>query len=181
VKAVMKELKPLKLEKAQLAVHFEALSREQWGASGRERVRFEASMNPGTPMALLADIASGGELSRLMLALKVVMRKAEQPGLYLFDEIDTGTGGAVADAIGARLKNLSRGGQVIVVTHAPQVAAQGDYHLRISKSVSRGQTVTKVEPLDEAARADELARMLSGSEITAEARSAAKRLMQASA
>ena len=109
------------------------------------------------------------------------MRKAEQPGLYLFDEIDTGTGGAVADAIGARLKNLSRGGQVIVVTHAPQVAAQGDYHLRISKSVSRGQTVTKVEPLDEAARADELARMLSGSEITAEARSAAKRLMQASA
>lgn len=176
-KAVMKELKPLKMDKAQIAVRIEPLPKEQWGTAGQERVWFEASANPGVPMAPLHEIASGGELSRLMLALKVVMRKAEKPGLYVFDEIDTGTGGAVADAIGARLKKLSEGGQVLVVTHAPQVAAQGDHHLMIAKRVSKGQTVTSVVPLDATARQDELARMLSGAEITDEARGAAKRLL----
>lgn len=179
VKAVMKELKPLKMEKAQIAVKFDTLAEEQWSAGGKERVTFEASANPGIPLAPIAEIASGGELSRMMLALKVVMRKAEQPGLYLFDEIDTGTGGAVADAIGARLKKLAEGGQVMVVTHAPQVAAQGNHHLLIAKRTAKGQTQTNVMPLDAKQRQDELARMLSGSEITDEARSAAKRLLQA--
>lgn len=180
-RAVMKELKPLKLDSARMAVRLEPLPKEQWGPAGCERVQFEASMNPGVAMAPIAGIASGGELSRLMLALKVVMRKAEQPGLYLFDEIDTGTGGAVADAIGGRLKALAQGGQVIVVTHAPQVAAQAGHHLHIRKQVKGGKTQTQVELLDEAARQDELARMLSGSEVTDEARIAARRLLQVGA
>jgi DNA repair protein RecN (Recombination protein N) len=178
-RAIKKELAPLKMEKAQLAATLTKLPETGWGEAGVERVVFEASTNPGTPLKPLAEVASGGELSRLMLALKVVLPADETQNVYIFDEIDTGTGGAVADAIGARLKKLSQGGQVIVVTHAPQVAAQGDHHLHIQKRTARGATITEVTQLAADIRTDELARMLSGAEVTDEARSAAKRLLAA--
>lgn len=179
--AIMKELKPLKMEKAQVLFAMEPLAESQWGEAGMERVSLMASTNPGIPLAPLAEIASGGELSRMMLALKVVLRAKERPAIYVFDEIDTGTGGAVAEAIGARLKQLSAGGQVLVVTHAPQVAAQGDEHLLIAKKVEKGQTFTSIRLLKAAERQDEVARMLSGATITDAARDAAKQLMKASA
>lgn len=178
-KAILKELVPLKMEKTKLQFQFEPLAETSWSEAGNERVVIHASTNEGVPLAPLAAIASGGELSRLMLAIKVVLRKNTKAGLYVFDEIDTGTGGAVADAIGARLQALSKAGQVLVVTHAPQVAARGAHHLFISKSTSKGKTLTSICPLNQEQRMDELARMLSGSEITSEARSAAKRLLSA--
>lgn len=178
-KAILQELAPLKMEKTTLQFQFEPLAEANWSEAGNERVVIYASTNAGVPLAPLATIASGGELSRLMLAIKVVLRKNAKAGLYVFDEIDTGTGGAVADAIGARLQALSEAGQVLVVTHAPQVAARGSHHLFISKSTSKGKTLTSIIPLNQEQRMDELARMLSGSEITKEARSAAKRLLSA--
>lgn len=179
--AIAKELTPLKMEKAHVVFAMDTLPESQWGETGKERVQLVASTNPGIPLAPLSDIASGGELSRMMLALKVVLRAKDKEAVYVFDEIDTGTGGAVAEAIGVRLKHLSQGGQVLVVTHAPQVAAQGDRHLLIAKQVEKGQTFTHIRVLDTAERQDELARMLSGSTVTDAARSAAAQLMQASA
>lgn len=179
--AIARELTPLKMEKAHVVFAMETLPEAQWGEAGKERVQLVASTNPGIPLAPLSDIASGGELSRMMLALKVVLRAKDGEAIYVFDEIDTGTGGAVAEAIGVRLKHLSQGGQVLVVTHAPQVAAQGDRHLLIDKRVEKGQTFTHIRVLDNAERQDELARMLSGSTITDAARHAAAQLMQASA
>lgn len=179
--AIAKELKPLKMEKAQVLFALEPQPESLWGDAGMERLQLVASTNPGIPLAPLSEIASGGELSRMMLALKVVLSAQDRPSVYVFDEIDTGTGGAVAEAIGVRLKHLSQGGQVLVVTHAPQVAAQGDQHLLIAKKVEKGQTFTSIRVLSDAERQDEVARMLSGSTITEEARSAAKQLMRASA
>lgn len=179
--AIAKELKPLKMEKAQVSFTQEALPESQWGDAGKDRVQLVASTNPGIPLAPLGDIASGGELSRMMLALKVVLRAKDAQAVYVFDEIDTGTGGAVAEAIGVRLKHLSQAGQVLVVTHAPQVAAQGDAHLLIAKRVEKGQTFTTIRSLKTDERQDELARMLSGSTVTDAARHAAAQLMQASA
>lgn len=179
--AIAKELKPLKMEKAQVLFALEPQAESLWGDAGMERLQLVASTNPGIPLAPLSEIASGGELSRMMLALKVVLSAQDRPSVYVFDEIDTGTGGAVAEAIGVRLKHLSQGGQVLVVTHAPQVAAQGDQHLLIAKKVEKGQTFTSIRVLSDAERQDEVARMLSGSTITEEARSAAKQLMRASA
>lgn len=178
-KAIIKELVPLKMQKTRLQFVFEPLPETLWNAFGTQRIMMMASTNEGVPLAPLSAIASGGELSRLMLAIKVVMRKKNKAGLYVFDEIDTGTGGAVADAIGARLQALAEDGQVLVVTHAPQVAARGAHHLFISKNTHAGKTLTKITPLKQEARMNELARMLSGSEITQEARSAAKRLLAA--
>lgn len=179
--AIAKELKPLKMEKAQVLFSLEPQPESLWSDAGTDRLQLVASTNPGIPLAPLSEIASGGELSRMMLALKVVLSAKERPSVYVFDEIDTGTGGAVAEAIGVRLKHLSQGGQVLVVTHAPQVAAQGDQHLLIAKRVEKGQTFTSIRVLNDAERQDEVARMLSGSTITEEARSAAKQLMRASA
>ncbi len=179
--AIAKELAPLKMEKAQVLFAMEPLPEAQWGEAGKERVQLVASTNPGIPLALLAEIASGGELSRMMLALKVVLAAGDGSAVYVFDEIDTGTGGAVAEAIGARLKRLSAGGQVLVVTHAPQVAAQGDAHLLITKKVEKGQTFTHIRALSPHERQDEVARMLSGATVTDAARHAAAQLMQASA
>jgi DNA repair protein RecN (Recombination protein N) len=179
--AVAKELKPLKMDKAQVLYAQEVLSESQWNDAGCARVQLMASTNPGSPLAPLAEIASGGELSRMMLALKVVLNAKDTPSVYVFDEIDTGTGGAVAEAIGVRLKHLSAGGQVLVVTHAPQVAAQGERHLLITKQVEKGQTFTNIRVLSELERQDEVARMLSGSTVTDAARDAARQLMRASA
>jgi DNA repair protein RecN (Recombination protein N) len=181
------ELKPLKLEKARFQVAVEPLSDDRAGPDGADRVAFEISTNPGAPFGPLGDIASGGELARLALALKVSLanrRGADGEGagfgpVMIFDEVDQGVGGAVADAVGLRLKRLAQTGQVLVVTHSPQVAARADTHWRVSKTARADHTATAIETLDPAAREEELARMLAGAQITEAARAAARALMEA--
>jgi len=175
--AVMKELKPLKLEKTRFATVLTALGEAEWGPHGRERVHFEVATNPGTPAGPLAKVASGGELSRFMLALKVVLARTSPVPTLVFDEVDSGIGGAVAAAVGDRLHRLGQELQVLVVTHSPQVAARGAHHWRVEKSQAAQKTSTRVEELSADARREEIARMLSGASITAEARAAAASLM----
>jgi DNA repair protein RecN (Recombination protein N) len=177
-KAVNAELKPLKLERAQFSTQIES---EGEGPEGLERVEFWVRTNPGTRPGPLMKIASGGELARFLLALKVVLADRGSAPTLIFDEIDTGVGGATADAIGARLAQLSSGVQVIAVTHAPQVAARADRHYLISKdALAKGKRVaTRVTELEAEHRREEIARMLAGAEITAEARAAAERLIRA--
>jgi DNA repair protein RecN (Recombination protein N) len=177
--AVMTELAPLKLDAARFQTAVEPLPRDQWGAHGRDRVEFLVSTNPGAPFGALIKIASGGELSRFILALKVALAERGGAATLIFDEIDRGVGGAVASAIGERLSRLSREAQLLVVTHSPQVAARGDRHLLIAKSHDGLVTRTGVTPLDERQRREEIARMLSGVEITDEARAQAERLLAA--
>lgn len=177
VKAVMKELKPLKMGSTELRVAQHELPPQSWGAGGMHQVSFEVATNAGMPFGSLGKVASGGELSRLLLAMKVVLH-AGGATTAIFDEIDTGTGGAVAEAIGVRLRALAGEVQVMVVTHAPQVAALASHHLFISKDGSK-QVVTRVDVLDDTARAEEVARMLSGATISDEARKAAGKLLQA--
>lgn len=177
--AVAAELAPLKLDAARFRTVVEPLSREQWSAAGRDRVEFEVSTNPGAPFAPLIKIASGGELSRFILALKVALAEEGGARTLIFDEIDRGVGGAVASAIGERLSRLSAGAQLLVVTHSPQVAARGAHHLLIAKSHDGLVTRTSVRTLDEAERREEIARMLSGAQITDEARAQAERLLEA--
>jgi DNA repair protein RecN (Recombination protein N) len=177
-KAVNAELKPLKLERAQFTAQIEG---EGEGPEGLERVEFWVRTNPGTRPGPLMKVASGGELARFLLALKVVLADRGSAPTLIFDEIDTGVGGATADAIGARLAQLSSGVQVIAVTHAPQVAARADRHYLISKdALAKGKRVaTRVTELEAERRREEIARMLAGAEITAEARAAAERLIRA--
>jgi DNA repair protein RecN (Recombination protein N) len=177
-KAVNAELKPLKLERAQFTTQVES---EGEGPDGLERVEFWVRTNPGTRPGPLMKVASGGELARFLLALKVVLADRGSAPTLIFDEIDTGVGGATADAIGARLAQLSSGVQVIAVTHAPQVAARADRHYLISKdALAKGKRVaTRVSELAAEHRREEIARMLAGAEITAEARAAAERLIRA--
>lgn len=180
--AVEKELSPLKLEKARFRTRIDELDRGKWGPAGGERVSFEISTNPGAPFGPLSKIASGGELSRFVLALKVALAGSGSAPTLIFDEVDRGVGGAVADAVGDRLKALSGDGQVLVVTHSPQVAACGDLHFRIEKMSSDGKkavTSTHVARLASDDRREEIARMLSGAEITDEAREAARSLIEA--
>lgn len=177
VKAVGKELASLKMASTQLRVVQTALPEQQWGEAGLEQVQFEVATNAGQAFGPLAKVASGGELSRLLLALKVVLRGAAE-ATAIFDEIDTGTGGAVAEAIGLRLRALAGRTQVIVVTHLPQVAAQAKHHLFISKA-GKKTVETTVAPLTAQARTEELARMMSGATISDEARRAATKLLQA--
>jgi len=172
------ELLPLKLDAARFRTDVEPLAEGQWRASGNDRVEFMISTNPGAPFAPLTKIASGGELSRFILALKVALAAQGSAGTMIFDEIDRGVGGAVAGAIGERLARLAMDAQVIVVTHSPQVAARGVSHLLIAKSSQGTITRTGVHPLDEAQRREEIARMLSGAEITDEARAQAERLLE---
>ncbi len=179
-KAVMAELTPLKLDKANFTVAVEAKPEENWGADGMDSVVFQISTNPGTPMGPLNKIASGGEMARFMLALKLVTQATGGTPVMIFDEVDTGVGGAVAEAIGLRLRALGDAAQVLAVTHSPQVAAKGHQHLKISKTADKKSTRTNVAALDEAARLEEIARMLSGEKVTAEARAAAAHLMNAS-
>lgn len=179
-KAVMAELKPLKMGSTQLRVQQTELPPTSWGEHGMHQVTFEVATNAGMPFGPLAKVASGGELSRLLLAMKVVLREGDDDTTAIFDEIDSGTGGAVAEAIGQRLKNLAATGQVIVVTHAPQVAALAAHHLFISKSGTK-EITTRVDTLDAKQRAEELARMLSGATISDEARKAAHKLLEGAA
>jgi DNA repair protein RecN (Recombination protein N) len=176
--AVAGELAPLKLDAAKFRTMVASLPQSQWGAQGADRVEFEISTNPGAPFAPLVKIASGGELSRFILALKVALAEHGGAQTMIFDEIDRGVGGAVASAIGDRLARLAESGQVIVVTHSPQVAARGATHMVISKSSDGIVTRTDVRLLNEAGRREEIARMLSGTDITAEARAQADRLLE---
>jgi DNA repair protein RecN (Recombination protein N) len=177
-KAVNGELKPLKLERAQFATQIES---EGEGPEGLDRIEFWVRTNPGTRPGPLMKVASGGELARFLLALKVVLADRGSAPTLIFDEIDTGVGGATADAIGVRLARLSSGVQVIAVTHAPQVAARADRHYLITKDpLANGKRVaTRVTELEAERRREEIARMLAGAEITAEARAAAERLIRA--
>lgn len=176
--AVAGELSPLKLDAARFRTVVAELDDAQWSSSGRDRVEFEISTNPGAPFAPLAKIASGGELSRFILALKVALAEEGGAATMIFDEIDRGVGGAVASAIGDRLHRLSRATQLLVVTHSPQVAARGDRHLLIAKAHDGTVTRTGVRPLSSDERREEIARMLSGAEITDEARAQARRLIE---
>ena len=181
--AVQAELPPLKLERARFITEI-STDEDSRDPSGFERVEFWAQTNPGTRPGPLMKVASGGELSRFMLALKVVLADKGSAPTLVFDEIDTGVGGAVADAIGQRLARLARKVQVMAVTHAPQVAAKAGSHFLIAKEGVRGKedrVATRVIPLEATPRREEIARMLAGATITEEARAAAARLLEAAA
>ncbi|PCD77579.1 DNA repair protein RecN [Pseudothioclava arenosa] len=173
--AMAHELAPLKLERA---VFETRLARGDAGAEGVDAVAFTVATNPGAPAGPLNKIASGGELSRFLLALKVVLARGADALVLIFDEIDRGVGGATADAVGRRLARLAEGAQVLVVTHSPQVAARGAHHFRVQKSVSDGMTTSDVVALAPNERRDEIARMISGAEVTEAARAAAEDLLK---
>ncbi|MSP31082.1 MAG: DNA repair protein RecN [Acetobacteraceae bacterium] len=177
-RAVAKELQPLRLEKARFAVAFSTLTEPDWGPNGADQVCFLIATNPGQEPGPLAKIASGGELSRLMLALKVVLSTGSTVPTLVFDEVDSGIGGATAAAVGDRLARVANGVQVLVVTHSPQVAARGAAHLRVAKTTTaKGRAATDVTALDHQARREEIARMLAGETITDAARAAADDLL----
>ena len=180
-KAVGLELPALKLERAVFTTRIEAEAEASWGPQGLDRVAFEVQTNPGSAPGPLAKIASGGELSRFMLALKVVLAEVNPGQALVFDEVDSAVGGATAHAVGERLARLAAARQVLVVTHSPQVAARGSAHWRIRKEAtgSGPEVATRAGELDPGERREEIARMLSGAEVTDEARAAADRLMGA--
>lgn len=172
-KAVVRELPPLKMERAQFITHIEAAGESDLGT---DKVRFQVSTNPGTPVGPLDKIASGGEMARFALAIKVALA-GKNDAVMVFDEVDQGVGGAVADAVGKRLARLSKSAQVFVVTHSPQVAASADHQYRIEKSSTGSTTTTHVSLVADDAREEEIARMLAGETVTQEARAAARQLM----
>ena len=174
--AVASELAPLKLDAARFRT---GIADVEPGPSGTDRVEFEVSTNPGAPFGPLTKIASGGEMSRFILALKVALAEAGTAGTMIFDEVDRGVGGSVASAIGERLAQLAQSSQVLVVTHSPQVAARASHHYRIEKSHGEDGTRTTVRKLSDEERREEIARMLSGASITEEARAQALRLLDA--
>ena len=178
-KAVAGELEPLRLGAAAFITRVDALNEADWSEQGADRVAFEVATNPGTAAGPLNKIASGGELARFMLALKVVLAEADNIPSIVFDEVDAGIGGAVAAAVGERLARLAETVQVLVVTHSPQVAARGAHHWQVSKSNGAGASVvTSVDSLDSGARLEEIARMLAGEVVTDEARAAAGSLLR---
>ncbi|MEO1091156.1 MAG: DNA repair protein RecN [Pseudomonadota bacterium] len=179
--AVMVELPPLKLERVRFVVELETLPPENTGPDGGDQVEFLVATTPGRAPGPLAKIASGGELARIMLALKVVLARLGAAATLVFDEIDSGIGGATADAVGERLARLGRERQVLVVTHAPQVAARAAHHLKVEKSVDDDVTTLTVRALEGAARREEIARMLAGATVTEAARAAAASLLAAEA
>ena len=179
-KAIKRELPPLKLGAAIFQTKFEILAESEWGENGVERLTFELQTNPNTRQGPLHKIISGGELARLMLALKVVLAGTNTFPTIIFDEVDMGIGGATAAAVGDRLARLSEEYQVLVVTHSPQVAAKGGKHLRITKFANGNGNRTLVDELGSEERTEEIARMLAGSEVTKAARAAANQLLAGS-
>jgi DNA repair protein RecN (Recombination protein N) len=179
--AVTRELKPLKLDRAIFRTRLDVLAEDDAGPDGLERIAFEIATIPGTEPGALAKVASGGELSRIMLALKVTLASTGDATTLVFDEVDAGVGGATAAAVGERLAKLARKRQVIVVTHSPQVAARGDCHLRVEKRLAGEGATAQVRTLEPAHRREEIARMLAGARITDEARAAADRLLAGTA
>ncbi|MEO3428642.1 DNA repair protein RecN [Pelagibius sp. CAU 1746] len=178
-KAVMAELPPLKLERAVFRTRLERLEEDDWTAQGLDRIAFEVATNPGSAPGPLGRIASGGELARFLLAIKVVLASLNPERSLVFDEVDSGVGGATAHAVGERLERLARDRQVLVITHSPQVAARGTQHWQVVKRMTGKQVATQVDQLSAGDRREEIARMLSGAEITEEARAAAERLIGA--
>jgi DNA repair protein RecN (Recombination protein N) len=176
-RAVAKELPPLKLDRARLVIEVTPREEPAWGADGIDRVTFLVATNPGQTPGHLQKIASGGELSRLMLALKVVLARGSPVPTLIFDEVDSGIGGATAAAVGERLARVAERLQVLVVTHSPQVAARGDRHLRVAKRVKGERAETTVVPLPDPERREEIARMLAGERVTDAARAAAESLL----
>lgn len=180
-KLVAKELVPLKLDKARFETHIEKMEESEWGSEGMDRVQFLVATNPGAAAGPLNKIASGGEMARFMLALKVVLAEIGTAQTLVFDEVDSGIGGATADAVGERLARLSKQRQILVVTHSPQVAARSAHHAIVMKTGKTNPT-TKILPLSNSNdRTEEIARMLSGAEITKEARAQAAKLLEKSA
>ena len=175
---VMQELPPLKLDQASFVTRVETLDESKWGAHGIDQVRFEANTNPGMKTGPIDRIASGGELARFLLALKVVLADTSAPMTLIFDEVDSGVGGAVAAAVGDRLARLGDDTQSLVITQSPQVAARGRYHFKIAKNQTDEGTVSNAVPLQSDERLEEISRMLSGATITPEARAAALRLLE---
>lgn len=177
-KAVMAELPPLKLERAQFIIDVTPLPPEQGTADGLDRVSFLAATNAGMPAGSLQKVASGGELARFMLAIKVVLAANDSVPTLVFDEVDTGIGGATASAVGERLARLAHHVQILVVTHSPQVAARGTTHLRVAKATHGKHTITSVSLLAATERREEIARMLAGAQVTDAARDAAASLLE---
>lgn len=176
-KAIASELPPLKLERAQFKVDIGALPENQWSAEGIDQIGFLVATNPGSTPGAMQKIASGGELARFMLALKVVLATADPIPVLVFDEVDSGIGGATASAVGERLAELAEHVQILVVTHSPQVAARGNNHLRVLKQTKGKLSITDVETLSGNERVEEVARMLSGAKVTDAARQAALSLI----
>jgi len=168
------------MDKAVFNTYLEPLEPENWTANGGERIEFCVSTNPGAPFGGLIKIASGGELSRFILALKVVLVRKTSVATLIFDEIDQGVGGAVANAVGERLAKLASKAQILVITHSPQVAARGTSHWLINKSASGDDdaVLTDVIQLENEHRREEIARMLAGAKVTKEARAAADNLLK---
>ncbi|MCH8918619.1 MAG: DNA repair protein RecN, partial [Proteobacteria bacterium] len=179
--AMTVELPPLKLEKARFEVMLEPLAENDRGGRGAERIQFLIAANPGTDPGPLNKVASGGELARIMLALRVVLAGKGAVPTLVFDEVDSGISGATANAVGERLARLGTRIQVLVVTHSPQVAARGDQHWRVVKRGDAKSAATTVEELAAPGRREEIARMLAGATVTDEARAAADRLLRGGA
>ena len=179
-KAVSTELEPLRLGKATFVTRFDTLPEDSWGESGCDAVAFEVATNPGAAPGPINKISSGGEMARFMLALKVVLAKADPVPTLIFDEVDANIGGAVSAAVGERLGLLAERFQVLVITHSPQVAARGSHHWRVSKREAGGKTSTGVDALSASDRKEEIARMLAGAKVTDEARAAADSLLAGS-
>ena len=177
-KNIMKELPPLKMEKAKFQTTISAKEEDSWSSTGWDKVCFEVSTNPNTPLGALNKIASGGELSRFMLALKVNLAKQSTQETLIFDEIDAGIGGATAEAVGERLSKLAKNVQVLVVTHSPQVASFSDEHFKVEKNTVNNITTTSLQKLTTEGKLEEIARMLAGEKITDEARAAARVLLK---
>ncbi len=176
-RAIARELPPLRLDKVRFEVALTPLAEPEWGPTGADSVRFLVATNPGQELGPLARVASGGELSRLMLALKVVLASGSAVPTLIFDEVNSGIGGATAAAVGERLARVATDLQVLVITHSPQVAARGAAHLRVAKAIARERASTGVEALDAGTRREEIARMLAGETITEAARAAADDLL----
>ena len=174
---VMQELVPLKLERAVFKTSVERLDESGWGPKGKDAIRFLVATNPGSEPGPLNKIASGGEMARFMLALKVILAEVGTASTLVFDEVDTGIGGATADAVGQRLSRLGQYKQLLVVTHSPQVAAAASHHWKVSKQ-GDAEIKTDISVLEHDERREEIARMLAGAEITAEARAAAVKLLE---
>lgn len=176
---VMAELAPLKMEKAKFITQIEEQKPEEWSEDGIDKIQFTVSTNPNSPQGPLNKIASGGELARFMLALKVNLAQTSNVSTMIFDEVDAGVGGATAKAVGERLARLAKDVQVLVVTHSPQVAASGNHHYKVEKNTQQNVTTTQVRELNGIERQEEIARMLAGETVTQEARAAAKVLLSA--
>ncbi len=175
--SINQELPPLKLERAKFAVKSAKLDEARWSEHGWDEIGFVVSTNPGAEPGPIEQVASGGELARFMLALTVVLARGQAAETLIFDEVDSGIGGATAAAVGERLKRLSENLQLLVITHSPQVAALADQHWRVSKETFRNNAITTVTTLDKRERREEIARMLAGATITDEARAAADKLL----